>query len=65
MPIRSEDEEDQHKFPKFKILECGDEVRFELGMKFTTKSLVKDVVKSYMRWRERKDLHFKKNDRKK
>lgn len=28
----SEDEDDQHKFPKFKMDECGDKVRLDMGM---------------------------------
>lgn len=44
---RSEDKEDQHKFLIFKIHEYGDEVRLELGLTFTIKSLVRDEVKFY------------------
>ncbi|XP_058765307.1 uncharacterized protein LOC131638779 [Vicia villosa] len=62
-PQGSEDEGEEHKFPKFKMPDCGDQVRFELGMTFATKSLIRDAVKSFAMERI-KNLHFKKNDQK-
>jgi len=47
-PVESDDEVvHKRKFPKFKFLEKGDLMRFELGMQFAPKDLIKDVVKDH------------------
>lgn len=55
------DEENVRKFPKFNQPENGDEVRFELGLKFNTKEQVKNAVKDFA-METKKNLYFKKND---
>nr|XP_012570379.1 uncharacterized protein LOC105851929 [Cicer arietinum] len=55
------DEEDVRKFLKFNLPENGDEVRFELGLKFNTKELVKNIIKDFA-METKKNLYFKKND---
>lgn len=44
-PQGSEDECDKHRFPKFKMHDYGDVVRFEIGMKFATKHLQRREIK--------------------
>lgn len=60
-PQGSEDEDDEQRYPKFKMLDCGDEVRVDLGMAFSIKNLIRDAVTSYALERK-KNLHFDKND---
>jgi len=56
------DEPTRTKFPKFKM-PVGDEVvKFELGMEFTSKGIVKEAVKHYALERK-KNLRFTKNDK--
>jgi hypothetical protein len=57
------DEPTRPKFPKFKSPEGDEGVTFELGLEFSTKSLVKDAVKHYALQRK-KSLHFQNNDKK-
>jgi hypothetical protein len=62
-PPGSEDDGEEFNYPKFKIPDCGDQVRFELGMRFASKGLIRDAVKSFA-MEKIKNLHIKKNDSK-
>lgn len=61
-PPGSIEESEVHKYPKFRMPDHCDEVKFELGMTFSTKNVIKDAVKSFA-LEGKKNLHFKKNDR--
>lgn len=61
-PPGSEDEEEaRRKFPRFRMPEDGSNVRFEVGLIFNTKKLVKEAVKDYAML-HKKNLHLDKND---
>ncbi|XP_058734035.1 uncharacterized protein LOC131605728 [Vicia villosa] len=62
-PLGSEDEGDEHRYPKIKMFDSGEEMRFELRMTFATKNLVKDAVLSYA-MESKKNWHFDKKDSK-
>lgn len=51
----------KRKFPSFKVPEKGDPVRFELGIQFSSKALLKDVVKDHA-METKTNLWFNKND---
>lgn len=46
-PQGSEEECEVHKYPKFRMPGHNDEVKFELGMTFSTKNVIKNAVKSF------------------
>lgn len=57
-PQGSEDEYDD-KFPKFKMFDCGDTLRLEIIMTFTTKQFIRDVIKTYAMERRKLALQEK------
>lgn len=62
-PIGSEDDETSRKeLSDFKMPKGDEVIKFELGMEFSVKWVVKDVVKPYAMERK-KHIHLKKNDK--
>ncbi|XP_020230608.1 uncharacterized protein LOC109811316 isoform X2 [Cajanus cajan] len=57
-----DDKEERPKFPKFKMPIDNSNVRFEVGLIFNTKKVVKEAIKEYAMVQKR-NLHFNKNDK--
>ena len=59
-PLGNDDEDERMKYPTYK---SGQGMKFQLGMMFTNKEMIRDVVKDYA-MENQKNVFIKKNDSK-
>ncbi|GAU47619.1 hypothetical protein TSUD_90240 [Trifolium subterraneum] len=62
-PISSEDESGKKHYPKFKLNDNDEQVKFEEGQIFSSAQLIRSAVKEYG-MQSRKNVYFKKNESK-
>ena len=62
-PDEGEGEREPRRFPRYKPVDEGEKVKFELGQIFSTKEVFRNAVKEYA-LQEKKDLKLTKNDNK-